>query len=85
MAETNELTESDVRELLVAVGVSPPDAESGFDSSFEELGMDSLARLEIAGRLLDRFGITVDDELTPEETPAGIHRLVNLRLTGELA
>lgn len=84
MAET-ELTENDVRQLLVAVGVDPLAAEGGLDSSFEELGMDSLARLEIAGRLLDRYGITVEDELTPHETPAGIRQLVNLRLTGEPA
>ncbi|MFJ2115911.1 MULTISPECIES: acyl carrier protein [unclassified Streptomyces] len=84
MAET-ELTESDVRQLLIAVGVSPPDAEGSLDSSFEELGMDSLALLEIAGRLLDRFGITVEEELTPQETPAGIRQLVNLRLTGDMA
>jgi len=84
MAET-ELTESDVRHLLIAVGVSPSAAEGSLDSSFEELGMDSLARMEIASRLQDRFGIEVEEELTAQETPAGIRQLVNLRLTGEKA
>ncbi|EKX66895.1 acyl carrier protein [Streptomyces ipomoeae] len=80
MAETG-ITESDVRQLLVAVGVSPATAGRDLDRSFEELGMDSLARIEIASRVMERFGVEVEEDLTAQETPAGMRQLVNQRLT----
>jgi acyl carrier protein len=82
-AET--ITESDVRQLLVAVGASPVTAGGDLDRSFEELGLDSLARIEIASRVIEQFGVEVEEELTPQETPAGMRQLVNQRLTDATA
>jgi acyl carrier protein len=79
------ITESEVRQLLMTVGVSPVTAEGDLDVSFEELGLDSLARIEIASRVLDRFGVEVEEQLTSQETPAGMRRLVNEKLTAVTA
>ncbi|GIG92078.1 acyl carrier protein [Plantactinospora endophytica] len=78
--ETGTLTDDDVRGLLLAVGASPAVAAGDLTRSFEELELDSLARIEIASRVKDRFGVEVEDDLTPSETPIGLQRLVNARL-----
>jgi acyl carrier protein len=75
-------TEKDVRELLVSVGASPVIAGSDLARSFEELGLDSLARIEMASRVKERYRVEVEEVLTPEATPAGMRQLVNARLAG---
>ncbi len=48
------------------------------DASFEELGYDSIALLETAGRIERSTGITIaDDELTVLGTPRALVDLVN--------
>jgi acyl carrier protein len=74
------LTEKDVRELLVTVGVSPLDAGGDLGRSFEDLELDSLARLELASQIKERAGVEVEEDLTPQQTPTGMQQLVNQRL-----
>ncbi|MBB1253383.1 acyl carrier protein [Streptomyces alkaliterrae] len=71
-----------VRQMLQAVGIGQ-DALTGGDvltQSFEDLGLDSLARVEMASRIQDRFGVDVEEELTGDTSPAELQRLVNTRL-----
>lgn len=79
--ESNHLTNEDVRALLVAVGAPATTGVADFDISFEALELDSLARTEIASRIQDRFGINVEDDLTPETTPGDMLTMVNARLS----
>ncbi|GAA3441442.1 acyl carrier protein [Planomonospora venezuelensis] len=74
-------TDNDMRELLKAVGLEAKAGVEGYSRSFEELDLDSLARVEIATRIQDRFGVDVEEQVTAEETPEGLRRLVNERLT----
>lgn len=48
------------------------------DTSFAELGYDSLALLEVASRIENRYQVTLDEELVAEmDTPGKYLRLVN--------
>lgn len=79
--ESSHLTNEDVRALLVAVGAPASTGVADFETSFEALDLDSLARTEIASRIQDRFGINVEDDLTPETTPGDMLTMVNDRLS----
>jgi acyl carrier protein len=76
------LTEQEVHELLVGVGVSPAVVADSLDRTFEELELDSLARIQIASQIKDRFGVDVEEELSAKVTPGGMRELVNRRLAG---
>ena len=73
-------TDEDVRALLDAVGADQTLSAAEFSRSFEELDLDSLARVEIASRVKTRFGIDIEDDLVPELSPTGMKHLVNNRL-----
>jgi|tagenome__1003787_1003787.scaffolds.fasta_scaffold20041784_2 hypothetical protein len=68
----SSFTENEMRALLTKVGLNPvpPDA---LGRTFAELGLDSLARIEMATRLLESHGadlelaLTVGDDLTPAQ------------------
>ncbi|MBX6766655.1 MAG: acyl carrier protein [Actinomadura rubrobrunea] len=75
------LTDDDVRALLRAVGAAGG-APGDRSRTFEELGLDSLARFEIASRIKNRYGVDVESEITAETSPAGLRDLVNSRLAG---
>jgi minimal PKS acyl carrier protein len=48
------------------------------DVSFDELGYDSIALLETAGRIQRSTGVTIDDsELSVQGTPRALVELVN--------
>jgi minimal PKS acyl carrier protein len=48
------------------------------DTDFADLGYDSLALLETAGRIAVEYGITVDDDVaTGARTPRGLLEVVN--------
>jgi acyl carrier protein len=79
---TETFTDTDVRDLLVAVGCGSAGAADTYGTSFEELELDSLARMEMASRIKSRFGIEVEDDLGPELTPTGMRHLINERLAG---
>ncbi|PRX02695.1 UNVERIFIED_ORG: minimal PKS acyl carrier protein [Actinomadura viridilutea] len=67
--------------LLRAVGAAGA-APGDRGRTFEELGLDSLARFEIASRIKNRYGVDVESEITAETSPAGLRDLVNSRLAG---
>ncbi|EMF53325.1 MULTISPECIES: acyl carrier protein [Streptomyces] len=53
------------------------------DVSFTDLGYDSLALLEVAGRITRAYGVTLPDEdLDGAETPRAFVDLVNSSLSG---
>ncbi|WP_433429243.1 phosphopantetheine-binding protein [Nonomuraea sp. CA-141351] len=79
MAE--RFTDHDLRKLLAAVGLDQSLSESELSRSFEELGLDSLARMEIATRIQDDHDVDVEADLTADNTPEDLMRMVNARLT----
>jgi acyl carrier protein len=74
-------TDADVRDLLVVVGMEPSVDSQVYGLTFEALELDSLARVEIASRLRDRYGVEVEEELTADTTPDHLKQLVNQRLS----
>ena len=74
-------TEGDMRGLLLAVGLNPvpPDA---LESTFAQLELDSLARIEIATRLHESHGADVESVLTTGDdlTPGQVVAMVNTSL-----
>lgn len=75
-------TDDTVCDLLVSVGLDRDTAADAWNRSFEELGLDSLAAVEIATRIQDRFGVDIEQHLAPETTPAILKKLVVERLAG---
>ena len=70
--------EADMKQLLTAVGVD--EAGEAYSRSFSDLDLDSLARVEISTRIMDRFGVEVDEEYIADLTPGHLVSLVNERL-----
>ncbi|MEV4159834.1 acyl carrier protein [Nonomuraea dietziae] len=77
-----EFTESNLRDLLATVGLPSSEGGEELQRTFDELGLDSLARMELATRIQDRFGVDVEDRITAEATPSVVRDLVNERLIG---
>ncbi|MER5643442.1 SAM-dependent methyltransferase [Streptosporangium sp. NPDC002524] len=77
---TMPFTDQNVRELLLAVGLDPATGDDALELSFDELDLDSLARVEIATQIQDRFGVDVEEQLTAEATPSLMRELVTERL-----
>jgi acyl carrier protein len=73
-------TDDVVRDLLISVGLDPETAAQAWERTFAELDLDSLARVEIATRIQDRFGIDIEESLTEDATPAQLKKLVTERL-----
>lgn len=73
-------TDQHLRDLLSGVGISLSEVRDEYGRTFEQLGLDSLARVEIAARIQDRFGLDVEDRVTPELNSDDLLRLVNERL-----
>ncbi|GAA2846857.1 hypothetical protein GCM10010517_03640 [Streptosporangium fragile] len=73
-------TDETVRELLLSVGLDPAAGDDVLERSFAELDLDSLARVEIATRIQDRFGVDVEERLTADATPSLMKKLVTERL-----
>lgn len=71
-----------LREQLLAVGADRGLSSDDLDRTFEALGLDSLARVEFAARVQDRFGLDVEEHVVPECTPNEIRNLVQNRLVG---
>jgi act minimal PKS acyl carrier protein len=81
----NEFTLADLRRVTDAClgmdNVTPIDASTA-ETQFSELGLDSLAVLELATRLQDELGIPVsDDALDVSTTPKQLVEYVNLELS----
>jgi acyl carrier protein len=73
---TGDLTDQAIRGLLVDVGADPGLDTPDFDTTFEELGLDSLARTEFATRLKHLTGVDVEDHLAPSTTPSAVRAMV---------
>ncbi|MER6830066.1 acyl carrier protein [Streptosporangium sp. NPDC000563] len=73
-------TDENVRELLLCVGLDPAAGDEALELTFDALDLDSLARVEIATRIQDRFGVDVEEELTAQTTPSLMRELVTERL-----
>ena len=71
----------EIYSLMKAVGVDPATVSTAaWDTSFEDLDVDSLGRLELATRVQERWGIDIEDEIVEELTPNQLVRLVDTRL-----
>jgi minimal PKS acyl carrier protein len=77
----NRMTLEELFEILRAGAGEDGGAELGGDAAgtgFADLGYDSLALLETAGRVQRRYGIVLDDDvLAGAETPALFLEAVN--------
>ncbi|MER7206976.1 acyl carrier protein [Streptosporangium sp. NPDC000239] len=73
------LSIDDLRRVLVECAGEAEGAEfDGDGRTFEELGYDSLALIETAARLKQRYGIDLDDgDVMAAETPAALLSLAN--------
>lgn len=74
------ITDDDVKRLLAAVGVDRDVSAEDYARPFGELEIDSLARMEVAARIQEDFGVDVEADLTEEQTLAGMKELVNRQL-----
>ncbi|WP_240677818.1 phosphopantetheine-binding protein [Actinacidiphila soli] len=81
-SQLREFTDSDLAGLLLAVGAEPPVGPGVFDDSFRDLDLDSLARTEIAARVVERWAVDVEEHLTPETTPTQLRRMVEEAVAG---
>lgn len=75
------LTDSDLAELLTAVGIESDLVSTPSTESLADLGLDSLALMELIARIKDRFGVDLDADLTLEFTPAAMRSLADSRAT----
>jgi hypothetical protein len=73
---SNVLTDHTIKTFLVAVGADPAIEPADFDTSFEDLDLDSLARAEFAARVREATGVDVEDRLDPAVTPTAVRRMV---------
>ncbi|MPQ97200.1 actinorhodin polyketide synthase [Modestobacter sp. I12A-02628] len=75
------MTIDDLNRILVACAGeadSGPLTEQRVDTTFEDLGYDSLARMETASRIADEFGLSIpDDQVMELRTPRDVLDLVN--------
>ncbi|WP_242911379.1 acyl carrier protein [Actinomadura terrae] len=85
MAE-QEFTLPDLRRVLAEVAGEVPGLDGDIlDAGFEELGYDSLALLETAGRIEREHGVRLDEAAVADaRTPRALIGVVNagLRATG---
>lgn len=82
---TQQFTVDDLKRMLRASTVVAQPVDDGFalDVEFEELGYDSLALLDLAGRVQREYGIQMpDDAHTRMPTPREALALINSAMTG---
>ncbi|GGR85878.1 MULTISPECIES: acyl carrier protein [Streptomyces] len=76
-----QLAIEDLRRILIACAGEDDSLDlTGdiLDSSFEDLGYDSLALMESAARIKQEYGIDLsDDDIAEVETPRALLALVN--------
>ncbi|WP_331729308.1 acyl carrier protein (plasmid) [Streptomyces sp. NBC_01003] len=86
---SQEFTLDHIREILRQCAGEPEhlplDSEIAV-RTFEEIGYDSLARLEVCGRIEREYGVRLDTELlSGTSTPADLIAAVNGQLAERLA
>lgn len=78
----SELEVEDLRRLLLFVGVDPSVDVESTSESLEQLGLDSLASLEITTRIKQRFGLVLDEQELQGLRPSELRERVNVLLAG---
>ncbi|WP_225829254.1 acyl carrier protein [Streptomyces naphthomycinicus] len=80
-ASASELTVDSLRAILVEVAGQDESFDADTDiatMTFDELGYDSLALMELSATIEQRFGITIDEEeLSSLSTPEALVLFVN--------
>ena len=72
MAQTGQFTFDDLKEILVnRIGVAESAVVNDPDLAFEDIGLDSLAFVEIQLALQQQYGFTIPDEDAHEITTIG--------------
>ncbi|ADG76211.1 hypothetical protein Cfla_3332 [Cellulomonas flavigena DSM 20109] len=71
------LTDTDFAALLHGVGLDRRRGPESWSTTFADLDLDSLARVELASRIKGRLGVEVEDRVTADSTPAEVLDLVN--------
>ncbi|AJC62146.1 acyl carrier protein-like protein (plasmid) [Streptomyces sp. 769] len=77
------MTVEDLKRILLQAAGSDSSADLArdiADISFDELGYDSLARLETVSRIERELGIRLDDATAEAPTPRELVELVNQKL-----
>jgi acyl carrier protein len=71
-------TEDEMKALLLKVGLNPVPADA-LNSTFATLVLDSLARIEIATRIQESYGVDLEPALTTGDdlTPSRVMAMVN--------
>lgn len=84
MAQLGSFTLDDLKEVMRAcAGVTESvDLDSDIaDVTFEDLGYDSLAVLEMAAKLQNHLGVVIPDDVAEQlPTPRALAEYVNIRL-----
>lgn len=73
---SNELSDRNVIDMLVAVGADPTVGPADFDTTFEDLDLDSLARAEFAARAKQLTGVDIEDSVLDDSTPNSVRRQI---------
>jgi act minimal PKS acyl carrier protein len=74
------LTLDELRRLVVDAAGEPEEGELGDDTgtaTFGDLGYESLALMEVAARIQQEYGVTLDEEALPVMTPGELVERVN--------
>lgn len=81
VASNNTATEEAIEGMLHAVGLSQNIDQWQYHRSFDELDLDSLARMELASRIKERFGVDLEQDVTGEISPYKLKQLVIDRIS----
>lgn len=76
-APVRALSDEDFRTLLLGIGLDRRKGPESWSTTFTDLDLDSLARVELASRIKTLTGVEVEDRITADSTPAEILELVN--------
>lgn len=75
------VSDQELTQLLVAVGADHDVSIGHFDNSLEDLGLDSLARAELATKIRAKYRTELGEEIQPEATPNDVRRIVMTKLS----
>ncbi|GLW06771.1 actinorhodin polyketide synthase acyl carrier protein [Microtetraspora sp. NBRC 13810] len=85
MTQTTSFTVEDLKETMRSCAGVNESVDFGSDISditFEDLGYDSLAVLEVAAKLQNHLGVVIPDDVAEQlVTPRALAEYVNVRLT----
>jgi len=81
--EVQRFTFDDLKNVLVnRIGIAEARVTDDLDATFEDMGLDSLAMVELQLAIQQRYGIEIiDDETSHIKTPRGAIDFTNRRLS----